>query len=79
MLERWAKVLDVVRYLRHELRIKEKEWGWSWRDKFLEQAKIEITALADFDIKHEALKQDERDPNYDPVRILHIVMSDGFK
>lgn len=79
ILERWAKVLDIIRYLAVELRIKDKEWGWKWRDTFLEQVTLEVEKLKEFDIRHDALDGDPRSPNYDPIKLIHKVMSDEFK
>lgn len=58
IIERWAKIVDIYRYLFAECRIKEKEWGWKWRDTFYGEVQKEVDLIKKYGIKHEALEKD---------------------
>ena len=78
IIERWAKVVDIYRYLFAESRIKEKEWGWKWRDLFYGQVQKEVELIQKYGIKHEALELDPTERGYNPLKIIGAVIKAEF-
>jgi len=78
IIERWAKVVDIYRYLFAECNIKEKEWGWKWRDLFYGQVQKEVDVIKKYGIKHAALDEDPTERNYNPMKVIGAVIKTEF-